>query len=166
MTPTPRQVGVRLRKLRQVHRFDKRSLEFDADPPEVPTKDKKYIWVDAYARWRIIDPLRFYQAVGDERRAQSGLDDVTYGQTRNAVASFDLIELVRSGDRPFQITEELEGIGAAEAMAKIMSGRERIAQIVLKRAAEMTPPTASSWKTCASVGSATWRRCSRRSSSG
>ena len=126
--------------IQDVHRFDKRWLEFDADPREVPTKDKKYIWVDAYARWRIVDPLRFYQAVGDERGAQSRLDDVIHGQTRNAVASFDLIELVRSSDRPFQITEELEGIGAAEAMAKIMSGREKIAQIVLKRAAEMTPP--------------------------
>ena len=123
-----------------MHRFDKRWLEFDADPREVPTKDKKYIWVDAYARWRIVDPLRFYQAVGDERGAQSRLDDVIHGQTRNAVASFDLIELVRSSDRRFQLTEELEGIGAAEAMAKIMSGREKIAQIVLKRAAEMTPP--------------------------
>ena len=126
--------------IQDVHRFDKRWLEFDADPREVPTKDKKYIWVDAYARWRIVDPLRFYQAVGDERGAQSRLDDVIHGQTRNAVASFDLIELVRSSDRPFQITEELEGIGAAEAMAKIVSGREKIAQIVLKRAAEMTPP--------------------------
>ena len=126
--------------IQDVHRFDKRWLEFDADPREVPTKDKKYIWVDAYARWRIVDPLRFYQAVGDERGAQSRLDDVIHGQTRNAVASFDLIELVRSSDRPFQITEELEGIGAAEAMAKIMTGREKIAQIVLKRAAEMTPP--------------------------
>ena len=106
----------------------------------MPTKDKKYIWVDAYARWRIVDPLRFYQAVGEERGAQRRLDDVIHGQTLNAVASFDLIELVRSSERPFQITEELEGIGAAEAMAKIMSGREKIAQIVLKRAAEMTRP--------------------------
>lgn len=126
--------------IQEVHRFDKRWLEFDADPREVPTKDKKYIWVDAYARWRITDPLKFYQAVGDERGAQSRLDDVIHGQTRNAVASFDLIELVRSSDRPFQITEELTGIGAAEAMAKITTGREKIAQIVLKKAAEMTPP--------------------------
>ena len=131
---------LKLPLIQDVHRFDKRWLEFDADPREVPTKDKKYIWVDAYARWRIVDPLRFYQAVGDERGAQSRLDDVIHGQTRNAVASFDLIELVRSSDRRFQLTEELEGIGAAEAMAKIMSGREKIAQIVLKRAAEMTPP--------------------------
>jgi membrane protease subunit HflC len=126
--------------IQEVHRFDKRWLEFDADPREVPTKDKKYIWVDAYARWRITDPLKFYQAVGDERGAQSRLDDVIHGQTRNAVASFDLIELVRSSDRPFQITEELTGIGAAEAMAKITTGREKIAQIVLAKAAEMTPP--------------------------
>ncbi|PYQ17971.1 MAG: protease modulator HflC, partial [Acidobacteria bacterium] len=57
----------------------------------------------------------------------------------NAVASFDLIELVRSSNRPFQVTEELEGIGSAEAMAKIASGRDQIAQIVLKKAAEITP---------------------------
>jgi modulator of FtsH protease HflC len=126
--------------IQEVHRFDKRWLEFDADPREVPTKDKKYIWVDAYARWRITDPLKFFQAVGDERGAQSRLDDVIHGQTRNAVASFDLIELVRSSDRAFQITEELTGIGAAEAMAKITTGREKIARIVLQRAAEMTPP--------------------------
>jgi membrane protease subunit HflC len=79
-----------------------------------------YIWVDAYARWRIVDPLRSYQAVGEERGAQRRLDDVIHGQ----------------------ITEELEGIGAAEAMAKIMSGCKKIAQIVLKRAAEMTRPHA------------------------
>jgi hypothetical protein len=62
--------------------------------------------------------LRFYQAVTDERGGQSRLDDVVDGQTRNAVASFDLIEIVRSSNRPFQVTEELEGIGSAEAMAE------------------------------------------------
>ena len=122
-----------------LHRFDKRWLEFDGDPNQIPTKDKKYIWVETYARWRISDPLRFYQAVTDERGGQSRLDDVVDGQTRNAVASFDLIEIVRSTNRPFQVTEELEGIGSAEALTKIEVGREKIAQVVLKKAAEITP---------------------------
>jgi membrane protease subunit HflC len=122
-----------------VHRFEKRWLEYDGDATEIPTRDKKYIWVDTYARWRIKDPLRFYQAVRDERGAQSRLDDIVDGETRNAVASFDLIEVVRSSNRPFQITEELEGIGAAEAMAKIQVGRTKIAQIILDKAAKITP---------------------------
>ncbi len=125
--------------IQDVHRFDKRWLEFDGDAREITTKDKKYIWVDTYARWRIADPLRFYQAVRDERGAQSRLDDIVDGETRNAVASFDLIELVRSSNRPFQTTEELEGIGAAEAMAKISAGRGKIAQIILEKAAKITP---------------------------
>jgi membrane protease subunit HflC len=79
-----------------VHRFDKRWLEFDGDANEIPTKDKKYIWVDCYARWRIADPLRFYQAVRDERGGRSRLDDIVDGETRNAVASFDLIEIAPS----------------------------------------------------------------------
>jgi membrane protease subunit HflC len=122
-----------------VHRFDKRWLEFDGDANEIPTKDKKYIWVDSYARWRIADPLRFYQAVRDERGGRSRLDDIVDGETRNAVASFDLIEIVRSTNRAFQVTEELEGIGSAEAMVKIASGRSKIAQIVLEKAAKITP---------------------------
>jgi len=125
--------------IQTLHRFDKRWLEFDGDPNQIPTKDKKYIWVETYARWRISDPLRFYQAVTDERGGQSRLDDVVDGQTRNAVASYDLIEIVRSSNRPFQITEELEGIGSAEALTKIEVGREKIAQVVLKKAAEITP---------------------------
>jgi modulator of FtsH protease HflC len=122
-----------------VYRFDKRWLEYDGTATEIPTRDKKYIWVDTYARWRIADPLRFYQAVQDEHGAQSRLDDIVDGETRNAVASFDLIEVVRSTNRTFQATEELEGIGAAEAMAKVNTGREKIGQIILEKAAKITP---------------------------
>jgi modulator of FtsH protease HflC len=125
--------------VQDVHRFDKRWLEFDGDPNQIPTKDKKYIWVETYARWRIADPLRFFQAVQDERGGQSRLDDIVDGETRNAVASFDLIEIVRSSNREFQVSEELAGIGSAEAMAKISTGRSEIAQIVLKKAAAITP---------------------------
>ncbi len=125
--------------IQEVHRFEKRWLESEGDPNQIPTKDKKYIWVETYARWRITDPLKFYQTVHDERGAQSRLDDIIDGQTRNAVASFDLIELVRSSNRDFQITEELQGIGAAEAMAKVSTDREAIAKQVLEKAAKVTP---------------------------
>src|SRR5262245_60625595 len=125
--------------IQSVHRFDKRWLEFDGDPNEIPTKDKKYIWVDTYARWRIADPLRFFQAVGDEIGGQSRLDDVVDGQTRNAVASFDLLELVRTSNRPFEVTEELQGIGSAGAMAPVRTGREAIERVILEKAAAITP---------------------------
>ena len=125
--------------IQDVHRFDKRWLEFDGDANEIPTKDKKYIWVDTYARWRIADPLRYFQAVTDERGAQSRLDDIVDGETRNAVASFDLLELVRSSNREFQVTEELAGIGSAEAMARVTTGRSKVAQTVLEKAARITP---------------------------
>ena len=125
--------------IQTVHRFDRRWLEFDGDANEIPTKDKKYIWVDTYARWRIADPLRFFQAVRDESGGQSRLDDIVDGETRNAIASFDLIEVVRSGNRAFEVTEDLEGIGAAEAMAQVNTGRNGIAQIILEKAAKITP---------------------------
>ncbi|MEW6364527.1 MAG: protease modulator HflC [Acidobacteriota bacterium] len=130
---------VKLPFIQDVHRFDKRWLEFNGDANEIPTKDKKYIWVDTYARWRIADPLGFYKAVRDERGGQSRLDDIVDGATRNSVAKYDLIEIVRSSNREFQVTEELAGIGSAEAMAEITTGREMIAQEILKNAAAITP---------------------------
>jgi membrane protease subunit HflC len=125
--------------IQTVHRFDKRWLEYNGDPNEIPTKDKKFIWVDNYARWRIKDPLRFFQAVRDERGARLRLDGIIDGETRNAVASFDLIELVRSSNREFQITEDLEGLGVAEAATRIATGRSKVAAIILEKAAKITP---------------------------
>ncbi|HKQ98848.1 MAG TPA: protease modulator HflC [Candidatus Polarisedimenticolia bacterium] len=125
--------------VQEVHRFDKRWLEYDGDPNEIPTKDKKYIWVDTYARWRIVDPLRFFQAVGDEAGGQSRLDDIVDGQTRNAVASFELIEAVRSTNREFETTEELAGIGSEEAAGRIAHGRPEIEKIILEKSAAITP---------------------------
>jgi membrane protease subunit HflC len=83
--------------------------------------------------------LRFYQAVRDEHGGQSRLDDIVDGETRNAVASYDLIELVRSSNREFQLTEELAGIGSAEAMTTITTGRQKIASQILEKAAKITP---------------------------
>ena len=117
-----------------VHRFDKRWLEFDGDSNEIPTKDKKYIWVDTYTRWRVKDPLLFYQRVRDERSAQSRLDDIVDGDTRNVIANNDLIEVVRSTDRPFEETEEDAGIDTSEAEAAgtIAMGRNKITRAILE----------------------------------
>ena len=125
--------------IQAVNRFDKRWLEFDGDPNQIPTRDKKYLWIETYARWRISNPLVFYQAVQDERGAQSRLDDIVDGQTRNAVASFDVLELVRSTNRTYESTGELEGVEAAgEAATKVLTGRSKIAAIVLEKAAAIT----------------------------
>jgi len=87
--------------------FDKRFLEWDGDRNQLPTKDKRFIWVDTYARWRITDPLRFFQRLRDTRSAQSRLDDILDGETRNTIARHDLIEAVRSSNREFAQIDEL-----------------------------------------------------------
>jgi len=119
--------------------FEKRWLEWDGDANEIPTKDKKYIWVDTYARWRISEPLIFFQRVRDERGAHSRLDDIIDGETRNAVANFDLIEIVRSSNREFEITEEIAILDIASVIPKIETGREKIAQIILEKSSLVTP---------------------------
>lgn len=115
--------------------FDKRYLEWDGDPNQVPTKDKKFIFVDTYARWQITDPLQFFIRLKDERGAQSRLDDILDGETRNAVAAHDLLEVVRSTNRvPVQIeliSDEIEA-----RLDKISIGRDSIQKIVLKAANE------------------------------
>ena len=125
--------------IQKANYFEKRWLEWDGDANEIPTKDKKYIWVDTYARWRISDPLKFFQRVRDERRGQSRIDDIIDGETRNAVASYDLIEIVRSTNREFELTEELAELDISSAIPKIITGREKIAQIILEKSSVITP---------------------------
>ena len=117
--------------------FEKRFLEWDGSPNQVPTKDKRFIWVDTYARWRITDPLLFFQRLRDERGAQSRLDDILDGETRNAVARHDLIELVRSTNRdaadvPIESEEE------AVILEVIERGRQEITREILDTAADRT----------------------------
>jgi membrane protease subunit HflC len=85
--------------IQKANYFDNRYLEWDGDRNQVPTKDKKFIFVDSYARWEITDPLKFFQRLRDETGAQSRLDDILDGETRNAIASHDLLEVVRSSNR-------------------------------------------------------------------
>jgi membrane protease subunit HflC len=123
--------------IQQANFFDKRFLEWDGSPNQVPTKDKRFIWVDTYARWRIVDPLRFFQRLRDERGAQSRLDDILDGETRNAVAQNDLIELVRNSNRnPDDIPIEAEE--EEVILNRIQKGREQISREILARAAART----------------------------
>jgi membrane protease subunit HflC len=82
-----------------MHVFEKRFLEWRGESNQVTTRDKRYIWVDTYARWRIVDPLLFYQRLKDERGALSRIDDIIDGETRTAFAKHDLIEHVRTSNR-------------------------------------------------------------------
>ena len=85
--------------IQDAHYFEKRLLEWDGDPNQIPTKDKKYIWVDTMARWKIVDALKFLQSVGNELSASSRLDDIINSATRDAVTGHLLIEAVRNSNR-------------------------------------------------------------------
>lgn len=82
--------------IQEVNPIDKRVLEWDGPPSDMPTKDKLYISVDLFARWRIVDPLQYFLRLRDERSAQSRLDDILGSETRNAVAKHELIEIIRT----------------------------------------------------------------------
>ena len=123
--------------IQKTNKFEKRFLEWDGSPNQVPTKDKRFIWVDTYARWRIVDPLRFFQRLRDELGAQSRLDDILDGETRNAVARYDLIEIVRSTNRDPE-TVQIESDEETAILDEIQMGRQQIAAEILERAASRT----------------------------
>ncbi len=122
--------------IQKVHRFEKRFLEWDGDRNQLPTRDKRFIFVDTYARWRISDPLQFFKRLRDERSAQSRLDDILDGETRNTIARHHLIEAVRSSNREFIVVEELGDDQTVEETASIESGRAVLEAEVLTAAAE------------------------------
>ncbi len=119
--------------IQKVNMFEKRWLAWDGDANQMPTLDKRFIWVDTFARWRISDPLLFFQRVRDERGAQTRLDDILDGETRKAVANVKLIEVVRSHNRAFVIADELVA-EEKEAPEAIEIGREAIVNEILTRA--------------------------------
>ena len=85
--------------IQQANYFEKRFLEWDGVANQVPTRDKRFIWVDTYARWRISDPLLFFQRLRDERGAETRISAILDGETRNSVARHDLVEVVRNSNR-------------------------------------------------------------------
>ena len=101
--------------------FERRFLEWDGFRNQVPTRDRRFIWVDTYARWHITDPLLFFQRLRDERGAQSRLDDILDGETRNAVARHDLIEIVRTSNRE-PLDTATTGLEEAEVLVEGSAG--------------------------------------------
>jgi membrane protease subunit HflC len=113
--------------------FEKRYMEWDGDPNQVPTKDKKFIFVDTYARWQITDPLQFFKRMTNERGAQSRLDDIIDGETRDYIAAHNLEEAVRNSNRtPVSSGAISEEIG--DSLATITVGRSEIQRMILESA--------------------------------
>jgi membrane protease subunit HflC len=136
------QAGLKLKLpfVQEVNRIDARVLEWDGSPSDMPTKDKLYISVDLFARWKITGPLQYFLRLRDERSAQSRLDDILGSETRNAVAKHELIEIVRTtrGRTPLRDTlltdqELAQDIGA---LVPITKGRALVEQQIFEAAAE------------------------------
>ena len=115
--------------------FNKNLLEWDGDPGQMPTKDKTFIWVDTFARWKISNPLTFFETVGNEMSGQSKLDNIIESATRNLITSHHLIEAVRNSDRKLDISE----IGVDETIKEIVIkpieiGREKLSGAIMEQA--------------------------------
>jgi len=135
---------VKLPFVQQVVILDKRLLQWDGRPTRIPTLDKKYIWVDICARWRIVSPLNFLQSVeGSETIAQSKLDNIIEGAMRNRIADNALIEVVRNSNRPIftsQVSSGGEEVRVQKEVEETKVGREKITRRILEDAAEKTLP--------------------------
>jgi membrane protease subunit HflC len=145
LTQFGRQIGVPVKEaglhwklpfIQSVNRIEKRLLEWDGPVSEMPTKDKTYISVEAFARWRIHDPAMYFVSLRDERSAQSRLDDIIGSEIRIAVARHELIEVIRS-DKTRKLEEAVEKdfAGNAAALPPIERGRREIERDILKEAA-------------------------------
>jgi membrane protease subunit HflC len=119
--------------LEKVNYLDKRLLEWDGKPTQVPTVDKRYIWVDTFARWRIDDPLKFFQTLRNETSAHGRLDDIINSAVRNQISNHSLIEAIRSSNRPMIMTVGIEGERASE-LQNVEKGRNKITEQVLAEA--------------------------------
>lgn len=124
--------------VQEVNPIEKRVLEWDGSPSDMPTKDKLYIAVDLFARWRITDPLQYFLRLRDERSAQSRLDDILGSETRNAVAKHELIELIRTTkDRvPLRDASLVEAEFDMGKLLPIKKGRASVERDIFKAAAE------------------------------
>lgn len=131
---------VKIPFIQTVHRFETRILKWDGDPNQIPTKDKRYIFLDTTARWRIADPLLFFKTVASERGAQGRLDDIIDSVVRDAVSGHLLVELVRGSDyqAPGSVVEEIQLEGVVIAPEQLV-GREEILANLLEKARASTP---------------------------
>jgi membrane protease subunit HflC len=126
--------------IQEINPIDKRILEWDGSPSDMPTKDKLYISVDLFARWRITDPLQYFLRLRDERSAQSRLDDILGSETRNAVAKHELIEIIRTTKDRVPLRDTLLTGAEQEldmgSLVPIQKGRKLVEQEIFAAAAE------------------------------
>lgn len=136
--PNDNQAGLHFKKpfIQQVNRIEKRILEWDGPATDMPTRDKLYINVDTFARWRISDPMTYYEKLRDERSALSRLDDIIGSETRNVIAAHDLIEVVRSDKERKPARDEALTTGNSNlgVLPPIKYGREVLTAQILKAA--------------------------------
>lgn len=125
-------IHFKLPVLQTANYFEKRFLEWDGDPNQITTEDKRFIWVDAFARWRINEPLLFFQRLRDERGAQSRLDDLLDGASRSTIAKHGLIEVVRSSNRAFAVSSDMPE--SEEKPKNVEFGRTKLEAEVLANA--------------------------------
>ncbi|HEY5962094.1 MAG TPA: protease modulator HflC [Polyangiaceae bacterium] len=126
--------------IQDVNSIDKRVLEWDGNPSDMPTKDKLYISVDLFARWRISDPLQYFLRLRDERSAQSRLDDIFGSETRNAVAKHELIEIIRTTKDRVPLSDAQRSASEAKSdlgtLVPILKGRQVVENEIFIAAAE------------------------------
>jgi membrane protease subunit HflC len=145
--------------IQDVRFFDKRILSWDGDPEQIPTKDKKYIWVDTTARWQIVDLRKFAESVQSEAGARNRLDGILDGVTRDTISSYNLVEVVRNSNKLFDdivankaAREAQIAKGGVDAVAaaieeevtgeieKISKGREQLSRLIIERSSTELAP--------------------------
>jgi len=118
--------------IQQANYFPKNLLAWDGDPGEIPTLDKTFIYVDAFARWKIVDPLKFFETVNNVYAGLGRLDDIIDPSVRNFVTSYPLIETVRMTNRELgALEEELEKVPEISPLGVVTTGRAKIAKGIM-----------------------------------
>ncbi|MBE9522256.1 MAG: protease modulator HflC [Proteobacteria bacterium] len=121
--------------IQQANRFRKNLLEWDGDPGQIPTLDKTFIWVDTFARWKIVDPLKFFETVNNEIAALGRLDDIIDPAVRNFITSFPLIETVRMTDRELDTFEAgIDEVQDIRSLGEVKTGRAKITKGIMEQA--------------------------------
>ena len=119
--------------IQRANYFPKNLLDWDGDPGQIPTLDKTFIWVDTFARWKITDPVKFFQTVNNQFNAIGKLNDIIDPAVRNFITSHSLIEAVRKSSRSLD-TSDVDTEGSIRTYYSIDVGREKITQGILKQA--------------------------------
>jgi membrane protease subunit HflC len=121
--------------IQQVNRFRKNLLDWDGDPGQIPTLDKTFLWVDTFARWKIVDPLKFFETVNNETAALGRLDDIIDPAVRNFITSYPLIETVRMTNRELDTFEAgIDKVQEISPLGEVKTGRAKIVKGIMEQA--------------------------------